>query len=132
LNRKINFDEFLIFDGAMGTMLQKSGLKQGEIPESYNILHPEIIEKYIPDSKFYNLTASGATLNDDLRILEYFIDRKYNVKNVYLQIDIRENMDAYKYNKNDYLRKDKKYKPWHSYECYWQHKKSKDMPLITT
>ena len=71
--------------------------------------NPEIIEKYIPDSKFYNLTASGATLNDDLRILEYFIDRKYNVKNVYLQIDIRENMDAYKYNKNDYLRKDHPY-----------------------
>lgn len=45
MNRKINFEKFLIFDGAMGTMLQKSGLKQGEIPESYNILHPEIIEK---------------------------------------------------------------------------------------
>ena len=45
MNRKINFEEFLIFDGAMGTMLQKNGLKQGEIPESYNVLHPEIIEK---------------------------------------------------------------------------------------
>lgn len=45
LNRKIDFNNFLIFDGAMGTMLQKYGLKQGELPESYNILHPEIIEK---------------------------------------------------------------------------------------
>ncbi|MDD7280357.1 MAG: homocysteine S-methyltransferase family protein, partial [Oscillospiraceae bacterium] len=28
----------------MGTMLQKSGLKTGEIPELLNITHPEIIE----------------------------------------------------------------------------------------
>jgi hypothetical protein len=67
--------------------------------------NPKTIEKYIPNSKFYNLTASGATLYDDLKILEYFIENEYNVKNIYLQIDIRENMDAYTYNKNDYLRK---------------------------
>ncbi|WP_278427452.1 homocysteine S-methyltransferase family protein [Clostridium cochlearium] len=44
-------NKFLFFDGAMGTMLQNRGLKTGEIPETYNILHPEIIkdihEKYI-------------------------------------------------------------------------------------
>lgn len=43
--------EILFFDGAMGTMLQKSGLLAGEIPETYNILHPnkitEIHQKYI-------------------------------------------------------------------------------------
>ena len=43
--KKINFNNFLLFDGAMGTMLQKYGIKMGELPESYNILHPEIIEK---------------------------------------------------------------------------------------
>jgi len=42
---KINFNNFLLFDGAMGTMLQKYGIKMGELPESYNMLHPEIIEK---------------------------------------------------------------------------------------
>ncbi|WP_461206606.1 homocysteine S-methyltransferase family protein [Clostridium sp. DL1XJH146] len=36
--------EFIFFDGAMGTMLQKRGLKRGEIPETYNIEHPEIIK----------------------------------------------------------------------------------------
>jgi len=41
----IDFNNFLLFDGAMGTMLEKYGLKRGELPESYNILHPEIIEK---------------------------------------------------------------------------------------
>lgn len=42
---------FIIFDGAMGTMLQKAGLKTGEIPETYNIDKPELIrdihKKYI-------------------------------------------------------------------------------------
>ena len=45
VRRKINFDNFLLFDGAMGTMLEKYGLRRGELPESYNIIHPEIIEK---------------------------------------------------------------------------------------
>ena len=34
----------LYFDGAMGTMLQNRGLKLGEIPEIYNMTHPEMIE----------------------------------------------------------------------------------------
>lgn len=42
---KIKFDDFLLFDGAMGTMLEKYGLGRGELPESYNISHPEIIEE---------------------------------------------------------------------------------------
>ena len=41
---KIDFSKILIFDGAMGTMLQRYGIKSGELPESYNITHPEIIE----------------------------------------------------------------------------------------
>ncbi|KYH28943.1 homocysteine S-methyltransferase family protein [Clostridium colicanis] len=44
-------NRFIFFDGAMGTMLQNRGLKAGEVPETYNILHPDIIkeihEKYI-------------------------------------------------------------------------------------
>ena len=39
----INFDEFLLFDGAMGTMLQKSGLKPGELPEILNMTAPDTI-----------------------------------------------------------------------------------------
>lgn len=35
----------LIFDGAMGTMLQKKGLKLGENPEVLNISNPEVIEE---------------------------------------------------------------------------------------
>jgi len=35
----------IIFDGAMGTMLQKETLPQGVCPESYNLSHPGIITK---------------------------------------------------------------------------------------
>lgn len=35
--------DLLIFDGAMGTQLQDAGLRAGEIPEVYNIEHPDII-----------------------------------------------------------------------------------------
>lgn len=35
---------FVLLDGAMGTMLQKSGLPLGEIPEVLNITHPETIQ----------------------------------------------------------------------------------------
>lgn len=38
-------DNVLIFDGAMGTMLQKKGLKLGENPEVLNINSPEIVEE---------------------------------------------------------------------------------------
>ncbi len=35
--------EFTYLDGAMGTMLQARGLKPGELPEMWNIYHPDII-----------------------------------------------------------------------------------------
>ena len=38
LNHKV-----LIFDGGLGSQLQKRGMKAGEIPEYYNIEHPEMI-----------------------------------------------------------------------------------------
>lgn len=37
--------EILFFDGAMGTMLQKNGLKTGDLPENMNITHPEVLLK---------------------------------------------------------------------------------------
>jgi 5-methyltetrahydrofolate--homocysteine methyltransferase len=37
--------EILFFDGAMGTMLQKKGLKLGKMPEDLNIDNPDVIEE---------------------------------------------------------------------------------------
>lgn len=47
----IDYSNFLLFDGAMGTMLQNAGLKAGELPETLNITAPDTIidihKKYI-------------------------------------------------------------------------------------
>lgn len=44
-------DNYLIFDGAMGTMLQDAGLEAGGLPEVYNIEHGEVVldihKKYV-------------------------------------------------------------------------------------
>ena len=44
----MNFSEFLkdnivYLDGGMGTLLQSRGLRPGELPELWNITHPEVI-----------------------------------------------------------------------------------------
>lgn len=37
--------ELLFFDGGMGTLLQSRGLGAGELPEAWNLLHPEAIRQ---------------------------------------------------------------------------------------
>ena len=37
--------ELLFFDGGMGTLLQDEGLFPGELPETWNLTHPEVIRK---------------------------------------------------------------------------------------
>ncbi len=49
---------------------------------------PKDIEKYIPNSKFYNFTISSGNLSDYLIHLKFFIKRKWEIDNLYLQIDI--------------------------------------------
>ena len=36
-------NRLILLDGGMGTMLQQAGLPLGELPESWNITHPEIV-----------------------------------------------------------------------------------------
>ncbi len=52
----LNSDGVIVFDGAMGTMLQEMGLAAGELPEVYNILYPEKIiaihQKYLDAGAF--------------------------------------------------------------------------------
>ena len=46
MNFKEHFNNsILFFDGAMGTELQKNGLKKGELPENLNIHSPEIVAR---------------------------------------------------------------------------------------
>ena len=44
LRRAFTGEAYLLFDGAMGTMLQKAGMKAGELPELLNFSHPEVLE----------------------------------------------------------------------------------------
>lgn len=44
LKKILSENEFVFLDGAMGTMLQKSGLEAGEIPELLNLTNPDVIE----------------------------------------------------------------------------------------
>ena len=37
--------ELLYFDGGMGTLLQENGLAPGELPETWNVEHPEVIRE---------------------------------------------------------------------------------------
>ena len=41
--KKAMEERVLFFDGGMGTMVQRAGLKAGQQPEVYNMVHPEII-----------------------------------------------------------------------------------------
>ncbi len=45
LQEQLSLNEFLILDGAMGTLLFAMGLEQGAPPEEWNILHPERIQQ---------------------------------------------------------------------------------------
>ena len=57
----------LYLDGGMGTLLQKSGLAPGELPEMWNLSHPEVITKIHRDyfdagSNVINTNTFGANL----------------------------------------------------------------------
>lgn len=51
----------LFFDGGMGSLLQAKGLKPGELPETWNLLHPEIVEEIHLD--YLNAGADVVTTN---------------------------------------------------------------------
>ncbi len=53
--------KILFFDGAMGTMLQGSGLKAGELPELLNITNPGLITSI--HRKYYDCGCNIATVN---------------------------------------------------------------------
>lgn len=82
-------ENILIFDGAMGTMLQKLGLKISDLPEELNILEPEKIinihRKYIEaGAKVITTNTFGANeikLKQSEFSLESIIDKAIgNVK----------------------------------------------------
>lgn len=60
-------ENVLILDGGMGTLLQSAGLKAGELPERWNITHPEVVQKihrdyYAAGSNVVSTNTFGANL----------------------------------------------------------------------
>lgn len=49
---------------------------------------PDILAKYLPGAKFYNLATALATPYEHLLHLKYFIKNGYPVKNLYIGLDI--------------------------------------------
>ncbi|MDR0615147.1 MAG: homocysteine S-methyltransferase family protein [Lactobacillales bacterium] len=45
----MNLDQFVLFDGAMGTQLQARGLSVGENPKDFNLSHPKIVKSIHKD-----------------------------------------------------------------------------------
>ena len=45
MNKLFSEDRTLLLDGAMGTMLQKSGLKLGERPDLLSLTNPGLVER---------------------------------------------------------------------------------------
>jgi len=79
---------------------------------------PSAVEKYITNSKFYNMTLSSANLADYLLYLEYFVKKKYPLEILYLQLDI-EDMAYYGQVSSDYLRKPHPYLTDSSLSSYY-------------
>ena len=80
-------NNIVYLDGGMGTLLQKSGLQPGELPEHWNISHPEVIREihknyYDSGSNVVNTNTFGAnTLKFSIDELDEIIC--HAVKNAY-------------------------------------------------
>ncbi|MBR0302551.1 MAG: homocysteine S-methyltransferase family protein [Clostridia bacterium] len=80
---RLNEKRFVIFDGALGTELQKRGLGIGEAPESFCLRHPDVVRKvnksYVEagadviltatfGANRYKLERSGHTVDEIVRL----------------------------------------------------------------
>lgn len=65
------------------------------------VTNPQTIEQYIPQSRFYNFTLSSANLYDYQTYLKFFIQKKYEIKTLYLELDI-DDMSYYGHDEFDY------------------------------
>jgi 5-methyltetrahydrofolate--homocysteine methyltransferase len=75
----IQSNKILLADGAMGTELFRKGLKYGDCPEEFNLIHPEIIkeitESYLEaGADIIQANTFGAS---PLKLADYNLDDKY-------------------------------------------------------
>ena len=76
----MNFEKVKLFDGAMGTMLQKKGLKLGQRPEDMNFTHEKIIQKI---HKGYSNSGADYITTNTFGANSYKLkDSNYSVKEI--------------------------------------------------
>ena len=75
-------DRRLFFDGGMGSLLQAKGLKPGELPETWNVLHPEIIEQIHMD--YLNAGADVVTTNT-FGVNRFKDNKEESVRNFFME-----------------------------------------------
>jgi len=71
----------LVFDGAMGTRLQKAGLPAGHLPDEWNVSHPNIV---------HDIIRSYVEAGSDIVQTNTFGSNRLRLKKYYLEGKIRE------------------------------------------
>ncbi len=86
-------EKILLLDGAMGTMLQNSGMQAGECPELYGISHPEVLTDI-----HYNYVEAGANIiqtntfgGNRLKLKEYGLENEVDQIN-YESVKLAKNV----------------------------------------
>jgi 5-methyltetrahydrofolate--homocysteine methyltransferase len=75
-------NKVLVFDGSMGTMLQKNGLLVGTCPEEWNISHPEIVKGIYSAYRDAgsDVIQSNTFQSNSMKLSEYGIrDKHYEI-----------------------------------------------------
>ena len=72
--------ELLYFDGGMGTLLQAKGLLPGELPETWNLIHPEEIVDI--HRQYYEAGSDIVLTNTFGANALKFHDSKYGLKEI--------------------------------------------------
>ena len=95
MNFKKYLQENIVYlDGGMGTLLQANGLKPGELPELWNITHPDVITKIHTD--YFNAGSNVVCTNtfganslkfDDKQLEDIIMSAVFNAKNAATKCD---------------------------------------------
>jgi hypothetical protein len=65
--------------------------------------NPHILEQYIPNSRFYNMTLATANMEDIITHLQYLIKYNQPITNIYLQLDYMDMMFWGHIDENNFL-----------------------------
>jgi 5-methyltetrahydrofolate--homocysteine methyltransferase len=95
--------ELLYFDGGMGTLLQSEGLEAGELPETWNLVHPDVIvdihRQYYEAGSDIVLTntfgANGLKFHDSRYDLKEIIDAAVANARKAAVLGVHDNREVY-------------------------------------